>query len=92
MFIEPLEVKATKANQEYGVEAPKTENLKTYVYSNNFKTGNGANAWRANSRIAKQELFGAWTQSQNDDTYVVESEEEEEETPKQEENPATPTT
>lgn len=87
MFIEPLEVKATKANQEYGVEEVKFENLKTYVYSNNFKTGNGADAWRANSRIAKQELFGAWTQSQNDDTYAVEPEEEEkdplEETPKQ---------
>lgn len=90
MFIEPLEVKATKANQEYGIEEPKFENLKTYVYSNNFKTGNGADAWRANSRIAKQELFGAWTQSQNDDTYVMESEEEE--TPKQEKDPAAPTT
>ena len=76
MFIEPIIMKATKENQEYGLEQPKIENLKTYMTSNNFKTGNGADAWRANTGIAKQEIFGAWTQSQNDDTYVVEDEEE----------------
>lgn len=75
MFIEPIIMKATKENQEYGYEQPKFENLKTYMVSNNFKTGNGADAWRANTGIAKQEIFGAWTQSQNDDTYVVEEEE-----------------
>lgn len=79
MFIEPVIMKATKENQEYGVEEPKIENLKTYVISNNFKTGdkNNMDMWRANTRIAKQEIFGAWTQSQNDDTSVIEDEEEE---------------
>ena len=77
MFIEPIIMKATKENQEYGVEQPKIENLKTYVISNNFKQGSGPEAWRSNTRIAKQELYGAWTQSQNDDTYVTEDEEEE---------------
>lgn len=79
MFIEPIIMKATKENQDFGVEELKIENLKTYVVSNNFKTGdeNNMNVWRANTRIAKQEIFGAWTQSQNNDTYVVENKEEE---------------
>lgn len=61
------------------MEEIKIENLKTYVASNNFKTGNENNmdVWRVNTGIAKQEIFGAWTQSQNDDTSVVEDEEEE---------------
>lgn len=79
MFIEPIIMKATKENQDYGTEEIKVENLKTYVVSNNFKTGNenNMNVWRANTGIAKQEIFGAWTQSQNDDTSVIEDEEEE---------------
>lgn len=45
------------------MEEPKIENLKTYVISNNFKAGdkNNMDVWRANTRIAKQEIFGAWT-------------------------------
>lgn len=77
MFIEPLVLKATKEMDEYGQIEPKIENLKTYVVSNNFKQGTGPEAWRSNTRIARQELYGPWTQSLNNDKDVVEPEEEE---------------
>lgn len=63
MFIEPVIMKATRKIEEYKQPEEKIENLKTYVYSNVQKFGKGPEAWRSTTRIARQEIYGPYTQA-----------------------------
>lgn len=71
MFIEPIVVKATPKTEDFTIHEDPIVNLKTYVHTNNQVIGENSEAWRANTRIVKQEMFGAATQSLNDDTVAL---------------------
>lgn len=67
MFIEPTIMKAVRVPTEYTLTEAPVENLKTYVFSNVQKFGKGPEAWRSTTRLARQEIFGPYTQSPNAD-------------------------
>lgn len=51
----------------------KTIDKKTYVTSNVLKMGKGPEAWFSTTLLAKQEIYGANTQSQSREAFVKNS-------------------
>ena len=68
MFIEPVENKTTNKPKEYTLHEDKIQNMKTYVDSNVQKFGEGPEAWRSTTLLAKHEMFGPNAINSNDDT------------------------